>query len=151
MSRKAAVAGEPIIIKDPYGKHYPCDTVISGPSMTHQCFTDECDINNIMAKYERTGLLEHVNRHQGQYGEFIDAPSYQEAQNLIIEANNMFMEIPAAVRAKFENSPAKFLEFVQDPNNLPEMYELGLAIKPAPVQDQILDSESKKNSSAEPT
>ena len=79
-----------------------------------------------MAKYEKTGLLAHVNRHKGNYGDFMQATDYHSAMNQIIAAGEAFMTVPASIRARCENDPGKFLEFVQNPDNEAEMRELGL-------------------------
>lgn len=103
-------------------------------SRTHQSFKAECDINTIMGKYERGQLIEHVNRYQGDYGDYTKVPqSYDEALNQVIEAKDMFMTLPAKLREKFDNDPAEFLAFVDNPENLDEMRELGLA-NPLPSQ-----------------
>lgn len=97
------------------------------PTMTKQAMADECDINNIMRKFEKTGILTHVRRHGGNYGDFTNAPqSYHEAYQQILDAEEMFMEIPASIRKKFDNDPGKFLAFVEDPKNEAEMEKLGL-------------------------
>ena len=98
-----------------------------GESMTQQQFKDETNINNIMAKYRKDGIVTHLNTYQGQYGNFIGAADYQTALNRVIAAREMFEEIPADIRARFGNDPAAFLSFVQDPQNLEEMREMGLA------------------------
>lgn len=54
--------------------------------------------------------------------------SYHEAKNLIINAENQFNSLDAAVRIKFENDPAQFLSFVEDPKNAQELVKLGLAV-----------------------
>lgn len=95
---------------------------------TQQSFKDECDVNNIMKKFERTGMLEHLNEFQGNYGDFTDVPqSYHDAVNQVLAAQDMFMTIPAKVRAEFQNDPGLFLNFVDDPANADRMVELGLA------------------------
>lgn len=97
------------------------------PSRTRQEFRDECDINVLMKKYERDGLLAHVREFNGQYGDFTNVPqSYQDACNQIIAAQEMFMSIPAEVRAKFDNDPGKFLELVESDPEGEKLYELGL-------------------------
>lgn len=95
--------------------------------LTKQCFADECDIGNIMARFDKTGLIEHVNKFQGDYGDFTGAQEYQESLNQVMAAEDMFMSLPAKVRAKFENDPGQFLDFVGNPDNLSEMVDLGLA------------------------
>ena len=97
--------------------------------MTRQSFKDECDINKIMERYEKTGVLEHVKYMQDldrQYGDFMDAPTYHEACNQMIDANNAFMLLPSKLRKRFDNDPGKFLDFAQDPENEREMRKLGL-------------------------
>ncbi len=103
-----------------------------GVGRTKQSFAEESNINIIMKRYEKTGMLEHLNTHQGEYGNFIAAPDYHTAMNRIREAGEMFMSIPAGVRARFDNDPAQFLAFVQDPKNKGELVTLGLAVSPRP-------------------
>lgn len=101
------------------------------PSMTKQSFKDECDINNIMARFERSGLLDFVNQNEARYG---DATSldYQDAMLVVANANSMFEEMPAKQRAFFKNDPAAFLAFMEDPANLEKSYELGLRVTRPP-------------------
>lgn len=122
--------------KTAYTGHRPSRILCLEPTLTKQSFKDECDINNILKKYKKTGLIEHVNKYKGEYGDYIDAPTYQDAQNRIIEAQDMFMSLPAEIRDKFMNDAAYFLEFVHDPKNETAMVELGLA-KPKPVADVV--------------
>lgn len=101
-------------------------TLVCGRSRTKQSFKEECDINRIMRKFEKTGMIEHANRFEGQYGNFIGAPMFHEAQTMIAQAQEMFMTVPAKVRERFGNDPGAFLAFVQDENNKDEMRKLGL-------------------------
>lgn len=96
---------------------------------TKQQFKDECDINNIMKKYERNLLLDHVNRFNGQYADVTGDVDYQTALNTIISAEEAFFSIPAKIRARFENDPQRFLEFVSDPSNREELGKMGLLKK----------------------
>ncbi len=110
--------------------YYPHQRVQQDPggdSRTKQAFREETDINNIMRKHEKGLLIDHVNVHQGDYGNYIDAPDYHTALNRLHDADAAFMTIPAEIRAKFYNDPAEFLAFAQDPDNLDEMREMGLA------------------------
>lgn len=98
------------------------------PSLTKQSFTKECDINTILAKYQKTGAIDHVNKHEASYG-FATSLGFQEALELVAKGQKMFEELPSTIRTKFENDPGKFLDFVQNPENIKEMQELGLATK----------------------
>lgn len=111
-----------------FGMYQPHEPVRldPGPGRTKQSFADETNINIIMAKYEKTRMLDHLNKHEGSYGNFIAAPDYHTAMNQIREAGETFMEIPATIRAQFGNDPAQFLAFVQNPDNAEEMIKMGL-------------------------
>lgn len=97
------------------------------PGQVQQHMRDETDINNIMAKYARTGELRHVTSMAGEYGDFSSVPDYKTAMEHIMAADALFMELPAKVRDRFGNDPAKFIEFATDENNLEELRKLGLA------------------------
>lgn len=121
---------------------------IGGKSMTKQAHKDEADINNILRKHEKGLVVDHLNLHQGQYGDFIDAPDYHTALNRINDANTAFMSVPAEIRARFSNDAAQFLNFVQDPENLAEMREMGLA---HPERPEALPDAPRSDPPADPS
>jgi len=92
---------------------------------TKQSFKDECDVNFIMARYISTGEMPILNQQAPQYLD-VTGLDYQGAMEFIAGANSLFQEMPAEIRNKFENSPAKFLDFCADEKNRPEMAEMGL-------------------------
>lgn len=94
-------------------------------SRTKQSFAQESEINNIMAKYEKTGLIDHVKNHGG-YADMPAGLEYQDALQLTIDAQIAFDELPANVRREFGNDPFEFLAFVENPENIERMAELGL-------------------------
>ncbi|WNK14697.1 MAG: internal scaffolding protein [Microvirus sp.] len=98
---------------------------------TKQAFKDECDINNIMQRYQKTGILPETQQRVAQY---LDATGFdfQASMEQVAAAKTMFEQIPAAIREKFENDPAKFVEFCENPANLPELTEMGLATRREP-------------------
>ena len=93
---------------------------------TEQSHKGEVDVNQIMEKYVRTGTLEHRNEYVGQYGD-VTGIDFQTAMNIVVDAQNMFNDLPSSVRNKFQNDPARFLDFVQDAQNREELIEMGLA------------------------
>lgn len=101
-------------------------------NLVEHSMQQECDVNYIMSLYQKTGELHHVMEGAAQFGDFSDVLDYQEAQNRIIDAQNLFMELPSKVRDRFNNDPAQFLEFATDPSNIDEMRKLGLANPAAP-------------------
>lgn len=122
------------IIRGGTDKIPPVRVYFEEDTLTKQSFRDECNINNIMAKYIRTGVIDHANNYQAEYG-FALALDYREANEIIIRADAMFLDLPSSVRERFDNDPAEFLAFVQDEANLPEMQEMGLVSKPEPIQE----------------
>lgn len=104
---------------------------------TQQSFKDDADVNLIMKRFEKTGMIDHLNEFQGQYGDFLDVPqSYHDAVNQVLAADAMFMTIPAKVRERFGNDPGRFLAFVDDPANVDEMVSLGLARRSEPPVEE---------------
>ncbi|UDN67806.1 internal scaffolding protein [robinz microvirus RP_132] len=111
-----------------YVEHDPVDMFPEGPSCTRQEFADECDINVLMAQYEKTGVLNHFNNGQPQYLDLTEFPDdLQGSLALMKEAEIAFMRLPAGVRREFDNDPLDFVSFASDPNNLDQMREWGLA------------------------
>ena len=81
-----------------------------GSGRTRPEFKDEADVNNIMKRFEKTGLIDHVATYQGQYGDFTTSvEDYHGALNLALRAEAMFASLPAKVRRHFDNDPGKFL------------------------------------------
>lgn len=101
------------------------------PSMAQQHFKDECDVNNILRKYESTGLVTHVANGTPSYGDFSSVLEFQQAQNILIEAQDAFEALPASLRKRFDNDPSVMLEFIENPDNREEAEKLGLVTKKA--------------------
>jgi len=99
--------------------------VFSKPSLTKQSFRDECDINNILRKFNVTGQLP-VGSVQPQYGDFSGVTDYQSALNAVMAAQDSFLALPAKIRSRFQNDPALFVEFASDEANKDELKALGL-------------------------
>lgn len=101
-------------------------------SLTRQEMAADCDINNIMKRYERTGVLDHVSRYQGRYEDVSDASDYQTALAIVADAQAAFQSLPAQIRERFDNDPGSFLEFAQNPDNRPALMDMGLLPRPKP-------------------
>ena len=97
-------------------------------SLTHQEFLDESNINRILAKYRLSGTVPQVAG-EPMFGDFANLPEYQDALQLVVDARDAFEALPSHVRSRFENDPAKFVDFMSNPDNLDEAISLGLAPK----------------------
>lgn len=112
-----------------------------GESMTHQSHQQECDINHIMAKWQKTGVMEHVNRYQGDYADFTNMPQdYQDSMNQVLEAQDMFQSLPSSVRRRFGNDAGAFVDFVADPDNREELSRMGLLKQASTAPEELVES-----------
>jgi len=102
---------------------------------TEQAHADDCEIHRIMEKYNKTGLITHQKAYAGSYMNMAEAPDFAAAQQMIAAANQMFETVPATIRAKFQNRPEKFVEFMQDEANREEMASLGLPTDHLPAKE----------------
>lgn len=111
-------------------------------AMTKQAFADEVNINNIISKYKQTGVLPNSARSAlAQFGDFSEVPSYQDALNTVMLAQDVFAELPSAVRNRFSNDPGEMLAFLNNSNNREEAIKMGLidpstGRAPAPTEAQ---------------
>lgn len=101
------------------------------PSRTKQAFKSECDVNEILKRYQKTGLPPDM-RQGGRYGDFSSVPQYQDALHIVARAQETFQAFPAKTRSEFQNDPAAFLAFCQDPKNADDLVRLGLAVAKTP-------------------
>lgn len=107
-----------------------------GDSLAKQSAKDSADINQIVERHRRTGQVP-LNTRQGVFMDCTGA-DFKQAADLVAEGKSAFMELPGKVRARFENDPAKFLDFVQDEANAEECVEMGIFkdVKREPVDQQ---------------
>lgn len=99
--------------------------------MTKQSHKDECDIHNILAQYQRTGIMTHINERQATYEDLPDQVDYQQALHTVMAAEAAFAELPSKVRDHFDNDPARFLAAFGDPTAADKLREFGL-LNPLP-------------------
>lgn len=104
----------------------------TGKSRTKQSFRDECDINHMLATYQKGGRSPVINPYPAQYGDFSGVPDFHSALNQVNEAQAAFADLPSGVRARFQNDPGQLLEFIDNDENIPEAIELGLINDPNP-------------------
>jgi len=104
-------------------------TVDTGPGMAKQSFANEVDINKIIAGYEKTGMIQHLNTKEPFYGDVSKFRSYQECLDLVQEADSLFQSMDARVRERFKNDPVEMVSFLDDPKNLDEAVTLGMVVR----------------------
>lgn len=95
-------------------------------SLVKPSFQDECDINQIMAKFEKTAMIDHLNQNLGSYGDFTEAPTdLMDAMNKVNRAKEFFAGLRSDIRAQFDNDTMNFLQFLGRADH-DELVEAGL-------------------------
>lgn len=96
------------------------------PSRTAQEFAEDADVNNIMARYVKTGTVPmYLDRGLALDGEQHEL-SYHDMMNIIADGNSAFAALPAIVRERFDNDPGKFVDFAADDRNRDQLREWGM-------------------------
>lgn len=124
------------VIRKCYDEHARVQVDCSEGGVTQQHFREECDINNIMAKWRKQGVLEHAKNFAGRYGDFASYSDFTTNMNLVVAAQDAFMTLPADIRKRFFNDPAEFYDFATNPENLDEMRNMGLLQSGSTTEDE---------------
>lgn len=90
-------------------KHYRQTHPKCGKSVTEQHHAKTCNINYIVGKYQKTGLVDHINKHEGSYGDVSNA-DFETAMSLVTEQTTVFNELPSSVRKHYKNDVQTYLE-----------------------------------------
>lgn len=107
-------------------------TRFTEPSKTKSEFLNECDIDAIVKRAQRSGELP-LGRINPQYADVSGITNYQEIHERLNELKSAFDTIPSELRLRFKNDPSRFFEYIQNPKNDEEAIKLGLKkAKPAP-------------------
>lgn len=99
-------------------------------SLAIQSAEEESNINTIVRRFGITGELPG-DYAMPQSGDFTGIPDFHTAMNLVRQAQEEFVKVPAHIRARFGNDPQAFMAFVEDDANRDEARRLGL-LKPVP-------------------
>lgn len=93
---------------------------------TQQHFVDEVNVNAIVKKYQKTGVVSHVKRVEAKYGDFTTLGDFAENMAKVAEAKQAFEQLPAVIRSKVDNDPQKFYDWLKEERNWDEAEKLGL-------------------------
>lgn len=122
------------------------ETVNEEPSMTQQHYTDEVNLNTIVQRFGiGDGAIVQPPFDPKLYGDFTEAIDFREALDIVRSAEKAFNALPADLRNKFENDPARLWKWIHDENNHEEAIALGLLKK---TGNQSSDAASNAASSA---
>ncbi|WNK14860.1 MAG: internal scaffolding protein [Microvirus sp.] len=97
-------------------------------SLTLQSDAEDADINTLIKRFRLTGEIPVVERTPLDLN-LPEGFDFKMAMDIVNEGTRAFMELPADSRDRFNNDPAKFVDFALKPDNLDDMIKLGMASK----------------------
>lgn len=99
------------------------------PSRTKQSFKESSDINVIMQRARKTGLITHLSTRHPVYADVSQMTDFRQSLEQVRQVEEFFDHLPARVREHFANEPASFLEYMNEPGRtVDELKELGLRL-----------------------
>ncbi len=128
---------------------------------TKQAFKDETDINKMLSRAQKAGTMSHLEKFEGSYGDFADFDFF-DATIMLTKGREVFDALPSELRSEFNQSPAQFFDYVNDPANaeilskkLPALAEPGrqnidLSGKTSPEVEKPPEKAEKPPEEAEP-
>lgn len=111
-------------------------------SRTQQQFKDDTDVNKIMARFKKTGQVQHLVGRTGVYGDFSQYGDFQSCLDKVNNAVASFQQLPSDVRNRFGNDPQQLVEFLANKDNYDESVKLGLRV-PRKVERDLVHEEIK--------
>lgn len=117
-----------------------------GETMTDRSQTSTVDINKIMARYKKTGVISHWNHRQPVYGDVSMVTDFRDAVELADTTWDHFMELDAHIRQEADNDPGRFLEMLSSVEGVQELVDAGLKVEgfeptPAPDAERVAEPE----------
>lgn len=79
-----------------------------------------------MARYQSTGEMPLLNEMNPQFLDVSAGMDFQTHMDFILDAEDMFAQLPSKIRDRFGNNPGAFLEFSTDDANRVELAKMGL-------------------------
>lgn len=106
--------------------HKRVQKICVGETRTRQSEAEETDVNRIVARHRKTGVVTHLSSKAPVFGDVSMAVDLKAAFDLVNEAAGGFLELPAAVRQAALNDPVKLLEMLSTPEGTQALREAGL-------------------------
>jgi len=106
---------------------------------TKQSFKNSTDINRILAKAQKTGVISHLTKYGAVYGDFTDMPDLLTAHGRLARGQAIFDDLPSEIRAEFGQSVGEFFKYVNDPANKDDLVSKLPALAEPGRQHRILD------------
>lgn len=116
-------------------------------SRAKQSFGREVDINQIMARYNKDGILPSPSGRKAFYADVSDVADLQTTLDRFNEAQEQFASLPAIIRKRFGNDPKQLLDYLANlsQDQIQEAVSLGLINPPEQAEEPVkpVDPETK--------
>lgn len=98
---------------------------VSSPILTEQQHKNSCDINYIVAQFQKTGIFP-PNTKIANYLDNTSTPALEDAFRTVSEAQESFLDLPANIRRLMDNDPSKMEDFLRDDANTDILLKYGI-------------------------
>lgn len=107
----------------------------SGTCRVDRSDGDNANINKIVDRYTKYGILPQTHNREELLGDFSNVTCFADVIEVSQRATDSFNALPSSLRSRFNNSPTEFLRFLEDPANVEEARKLGL-LNSSPAEGQ---------------
>lgn len=111
-------------------------TAGGGRLMTKQAEKDSADVNKLVDRWRKTGVLPHASNRQPHYGDFTGRDDFHGMMTRVREAERQFFDLPSRIRDYCGNDAAEYLDLCLNPERREECEKLG--IKEAQLPDKAI-------------
>lgn len=118
--------------------------VCEDPSLARESEKDATDVNKIMERYKKTGIIP-MSGQEMFFADVSSVASYQEIMDRVAAGNQAFERLPAEVRARYQNDPAVFLDALQDKAARAQLELEGLIETPEKASAEASDAPQGTN------
>lgn len=123
--------------------------IVCAEGKTKQKTGQEHDINKLVRQYQKTGILPTMRDEHGLFADVCSIGDYQQCRDRVIAANEAFASLPSNIRARFNQNPAVFMDFMSNidtDEKIKEAVDLGLLVenkKPEIIKEEKSDEKPK--------
>lgn len=124
--------------------------IFPSDSLVQRHFQDECDVNLIVDRYVKTGVMDHINETPPTYGDVSEVPTdLMSSYEAVFAAEQAFMNLPSGLRKSLDNDPSRLGAWLQDEKNYDDAVKYGLLAVSQVVQHEKTNVETNEGSKSE--
>jgi len=104
-------------------------SIICKGGKTKKSMQKECDINYLIERYQKKGIIPPIKNKPALYGDFSTVEDFQKSLSVVEKASEQFDGLSPEIKKRFHFDPSEFLKFCTDVKNQEELIKLGLATR----------------------